>query len=166
MGRKIAIIADSHDHLNNLQKAVKIIKKEKVDRIIHLGDFVAPFTLPILKSVGIPLIGVFGNNDGEKRGLLKGVSGWGEIHQPPFSCEIEGRAILLSHSFLKVERVQKQKPETEFLFYGHTHIPTDEMQGKIRFINPGELCGYLYKKATFGIIDLPSGNYCIIELSK
>ena len=40
---KIAVISDSHDHKNNILKAVSIINEREVDALIHCGDYVAPF---------------------------------------------------------------------------------------------------------------------------
>ena len=40
---KIACISDSHDHMDNILKAVSIINEKKVSALIHCGDYVAPF---------------------------------------------------------------------------------------------------------------------------
>ena len=73
---KIGLISDTHDDINNVQKAIEIFKEEKVSLIIHAGDFIFPGVIDEFKKLkdelpGIRIIGVLGNNDGEKLGLLK-----------------------------------------------------------------------------------------------
>ena len=67
----VAVMSDSHDNIWNLQKALHIIKNERAGMIIHCGDFVAPFMLKELNAAGIPVHGVFGNNDGDQYLLTK-----------------------------------------------------------------------------------------------
>ncbi|MCJ7773383.1 MAG: metallophosphoesterase family protein, partial [Desulfobacterales bacterium] len=67
----IAVMSDSHDNIWNLRKALDIIKQEAAVMIIHCGDFVAPFMLKELDLAGIPVHGVFGNNDGDQYLLTK-----------------------------------------------------------------------------------------------
>jgi len=40
----IGIISDTHDHMDNIRKALKIFKEKNVKVILHAGDFVSPFT--------------------------------------------------------------------------------------------------------------------------
>lgn len=162
--KKIAVISDSHDDLFHLSKAVEIIKAEKADMIIHLGDFIAPFTLKTLKKAETPMLGVFGNNDGEKYGLMKGMEGWGEIHMPPYKFTIEGTNLLLCHSPMLAEEIKKDYPDIKLFLHGHTHIQKDEIEDSIRIINPGEVCGYLSNKSSFGFLTLPEFEYITIEI--
>ena len=67
----IAVMSDSHDNIWNLQKALGIVKEKGAGMIIHCGDFVAPFMLKELEETGIPVHGVFGNNDGDQYLLTK-----------------------------------------------------------------------------------------------
>jgi len=39
---KVGILSDSHDNLALLKQALDILEKEKVDLILHAGDYVAP----------------------------------------------------------------------------------------------------------------------------
>ena len=60
---KIAIISDTHDNIENTEKAIEIFKQKKVSSIIHCGDFCAPFMMIILDRAEIPIDCVFGNID-------------------------------------------------------------------------------------------------------
>ena len=76
---KIAIISDTHDNLPNIRKAVEIINDKDIDLVIHAGDYVSPFTAKEFKKLNCEMIGVFGNNDGDKAMLLRKFEGVAEI---------------------------------------------------------------------------------------
>ncbi|HIL72538.1 MAG TPA: metallophosphoesterase, partial [Verrucomicrobia bacterium] len=65
---KIAVLSDIHDHIWNLEKVANAIRG-KVDRIIYLGDFCAPFTAGLLAQIGVPVTSTLGNNDEDQIGL-------------------------------------------------------------------------------------------------
>ena len=67
----IGAISDTHDNLPNIEKAVKFFNDKKVNLVLHAGDYVAGFVVPKLKMLNCPLIGVFGNNDGDHELLKK-----------------------------------------------------------------------------------------------
>ncbi len=63
---KLGIISDTHDHLDHIRKAAEEFRKQEVDLVIHAGDYTSP---PAVKALeGLKTAGVFGNNDGEKKG--------------------------------------------------------------------------------------------------
>ena len=71
---KIGVFSDSHDHMDNIRKVVDIFLEQKVEKIVHCGDIIAPFmvrAMSELKGKAIEVIGVYGNNDGERLGLYK-----------------------------------------------------------------------------------------------
>jgi len=61
---KIGVISDSHNRLEYLKKAISTLKSEGISTPIHLGNYVSPITIPLLDIDKV--LGVFGNNDGEK----------------------------------------------------------------------------------------------------
>lgn len=68
---RVAIMSDSHDNIWNMRKAVEIVKGRQAGLLIHCGDFIAPFMLKELDLAGIPVHGVFGNNDGDQYTLTR-----------------------------------------------------------------------------------------------
>ena len=74
---KIGIISDSHDDVDNVNRAIGIFEKEKVKAVIHAGDIISP---PIIKEFkrltddGVEFFGIFGNNDGERKGWTTSIS--------------------------------------------------------------------------------------------
>ena len=67
----IGVIADTHDRLPMVDKAVKKLNEENVELVLHAGDYVAPFVIPKFQKLKAKLIGVFGNNDGDREFLKK-----------------------------------------------------------------------------------------------
>ena len=65
---KIGIISDSHDHLENISKSVQIFKNKNVEYVLHIGDYINPDSVRACKD--IKLVGIFGNNDGDKFRLI------------------------------------------------------------------------------------------------
>src|ERR671934_2734848 len=67
----LGIISDTHDDIENVRRAIEIFNAEKVEYVIHAGDYVFPGVILEFKKLNAKLIGVLGNNDGEKVHLLK-----------------------------------------------------------------------------------------------
>ena len=139
---RIAVISDSHDNLPNLKKALDFIKKEKIKIIIHCGDISTPETLEeIAKNFKGKIHYVFGNADKGK--FEEDKKEFGEI-------KIAGKKIAFCHFPEKAEELAKTG--YDIVFYGHTHKPWEEVIGKTRLVNPGNLTGLWYK-GTFAVYD-------------
>ena len=68
---KIGIISDTHDDVENVQRAIEMFNVERVQYVIHAGDYIFPGIVKEFEKLNSKLIGVLGNNDGEKVHLLK-----------------------------------------------------------------------------------------------
>jgi hypothetical protein len=149
---KIAIIADTHDNLRAVRYLVDFFNNNGVDFIIHAGDFVSPFVIEELGKLNGRLIGVFGNNDGDREALLKQAENFDlEIHTPPYQFEIGGRNFLLSHK-------PEDLPETidgvvDVIISGHTHEAKNRKTENHLEINPGEAGGWLSSTTHSIILD-------------
>ena len=140
---QIAVMSDSHDHLENLRKALSLIKAENVRQIIHCGDFVAPFVLKELQAAGIPVNGVFGNNDGDQflltraafnsEGLIRLDSLIGEI-------TIEDLRIAYTHQWPVAEGLAATG-KYHLVCFGHSHTFFKDQTGDTFILNPGEIMG-------------------------
>lgn len=144
---KIALVSDSHDNLNFIRKFVSDVKNKKIELIIHLGDIISPFSAGEFLKAEKKIIAIFGNNDGE----IKGLSSMLDIKPFPREIEINGKKIVLYHDPLFNE---ENLWDFDFLFYGHTHKKYFIKRGKTLIINPGELCGYLTSLSTYVTLDL------------
>ena len=155
---KVVIVSDSHDNVEKSRQFVKLAEKMDVECVVHCGDIISPFTAEIFRSLRIPLIVVFGNNDGEVPGLLKKFP---EIKKPPILVELDGKKTVVMHEPVIMEAVVG---EVDYVFYGHTHeVFVDRMKGTL-VVNPGELCGYLSGRSTFAILDTVTDEVVVEEI--
>ena len=152
---KIAVVSDSHDNLEKIEKFVNLVNEENVSLVIHCGDFISPFSVKVFtEKLKCDFVGVFGNNDGEIQGILK-VSG-GTIAKPPAVKVVDNLKIVFMHEPLFVEQIAKSG-DYDYVIYGHTHRVDVRTVGRARVLNPGELCGYLTGKSTYALIDTEEG---------
>ena len=156
----VGIMADSHDNMPAIKRAVEIFNQRKVDLVIHAGDLVAPFTARELKKLTCPLIITFGNNDGEIIGLTKVFKD--QIFQPPYQIEVNDKKVLILHDPMILDELQ-QNSTFDVIIYGHLH-KVDIRKGKPLIINPGECCGWLDDKRTIAIWDVKTDDVELIEI--
>ena len=160
---KIGIISDTHDRMDEIRKAFNVFKKLEIELIIHLGDYVAPFTAKPFVDSGINFLGIFGNNDGEKFGLIKAFSPAGKIHNPPFETTLDNKNFLLLHDPVTLEAYIKSQ-KYDYILYGHLHKKHNEVSGKTRILNPGEACGIISGSSSIAYIDTTKDIVEIIDL--
>jgi len=162
----IGIMADTHDRLPLIDKAVERMNREKVDLVIHAGDYIAPFVVQHFKPLKAKLIGVFGNNDGELRLLKEKFSEIGH--------EIRGRFAEVIVDGLRMAILHGDDEELlnslincggyNVVIHGHTHQSMIRRVGKTLVINPGEVCGYLTAKSTIAKLDTEKLQVEVITL--
>jgi hypothetical protein len=157
----IGIIADSHDHLDNLRKVVDIFHVRNVEHIIHAGDFTSPFTRRVLKHFKGEFTGIFGNNDGE-RVLIKKLY-QERVFTQPYLFSLHNRRIVVMHEPDVVDALA-DSGHFDLVVYGHTHEPVIKKVKDTLVVNPGEVCGWLYGKPSAAIVDLGTMEAEIVPL--
>ena len=139
----IAVMSDSHDNIWNLRKALTIIKKQNAKMIIHCGDFIAPFMLMELDQSGIPVHGVFGNNDGDKYLLTKlSLTSLTNItlYDPVGFVDIGGFKIGFTHQGIVGEGLAAGG-NFNIVCFGHSHEYFFKKIDRTILLNPGEIMG-------------------------
>lgn len=123
----IGLISDSHDHTPHIKQAVEIFKEREVDLVLHAGDFCSPFTVPPFE--GLPMRGVFGNNDGDHYLLMKKFRDIGAEHLGTFgNIEVSSRKIALYHGTdAPITDALEQCGNYDVVVSGHTHEKRAEM---------------------------------------
>ena len=159
---KIGELADTHDNLALLRKALETFKRAGVELVLHAGDFVSPFVAVPFQELGVRLIGVFGNNDGDKLYLRERFSGVGELHFGPHELELGGRKILLMHEPRALEALAASG-RYQLIIYGHTH-QVELNPGPPLLLNPGEGGGWLTGKPSCAVVDLEQLKAQILAL--
>lgn len=163
----IGLIADTHDNLPTVDRAVRRLNEENVELVLHAGDYVAGFVIPRFKELKAKLIGVFGNNDGDHELLRKRFNENKRLKLRGNFAKItaDGLKIALLHGG-DVELLEAYINQESFdvVVHGHTHIPEIRRKGKTLIVNPGEVCGYLTGKSTLALLDTVKREARIIEL--
>lgn len=156
---KIAIVSDTHDNMDNLKKVLDYLAKNKIKKIIYLGDICQEETLEyLLRKFNGEIYVVLGNAETfQIKNLklkVKNNKSNLKICNQMGIFEIDKIKIGFAHSPKYIQKLIKDKPE--YIFYGHTHKPwveAKEYRGKKMIIaNPGNLLGQPYQ-ATFAILD-------------
>ena len=166
----LAVISDTHDHRDNILKAVSIMNERNVDALIHCGDFVAPFVKRwfdgLNGNIKKNFYGVFGNNDGEKLFLKQNLGQICNLVGFEFIKEFAGKKVFAAHMpTQETLNALANSGKFDIVLSGHTHgIVNEKYDNGVLVINPGEACGYLTDKATFAIIDTDRMEAEIIEL--
>ncbi|SDO61840.1 hypothetical protein SAMN04487848_1734 [Microbacterium sp. ru370.1] len=133
MPTRLLLLADTHvpKRARSLPAAVRRAASG-VDLIVHAGDWVQESVLDELSAIG-PVLGVWGNNDGDDlRARLPEVA----------RAEIDGVRLAVVHetgpATGRENRMDAAFPEADVLVFGHSHIPWDsETPAGLRLLNPG-----------------------------
>jgi putative phosphoesterase len=163
---KVGIISDTHDRLPLIENAVERLNEKAVGLVLHMGDYISAFAVQRLKPLKAHLVGVFGNNDGDKELLKKRFA--------ELDAEIRGRFAEIEIDGLKIAMLHGEDEELlhslintggyDVIVHGHTHEATIYKQGRTLVINPGEVCGYLSENSTIAILDTETLDAEILQL--
>lgn len=128
---KIALVSDTHHVMPAVEKACRIIEKEKPDMIIHLGDVTEDAEV-MEALLGREVRKVPGNCDYA-------------IHDPQeLLIRTDHMTLLALHghaqgvkSTLGILARHAKEKGAQVAFYGHTHIADESMVDGVRLFNPG-----------------------------
>ncbi|KYK37993.1 MAG: metallophosphoesterase [Theionarchaea archaeon] len=160
----VGIIADTHDRLNAVKKGCLLFKEKDITVVLHAGDFISPFVVPLLE--GFEVYGAFGNNDGEKKGLLTKFGDIGATITEYF-CEVrvDDLNIAITHGHIpSLLTLLTNSQLYDLIICGHTHQP-EIRYGNPIVINPGECCGYLSNRSTVAVFDTQKKKGEIVEIN-
>ncbi|MCQ2515799.1 MAG: metallophosphoesterase [Saccharofermentans sp.] len=138
---KVLITSDSH---GNTDLLLSIIKEEKPDFFIHLGDIEDDISL-VEKELGVPrtpCVFIKGNCDYSSQGELKNNAVF-RLGGHKFYC-CHGHLEHVNYS-LNSLLLSAAKKECDIALYGHTHVPHDEFLmvpfdgSMVHIINPGSV---------------------------
>lgn len=139
---RIGLMADTHDNLDAIRYLIAYFHQQQINTVLHAGDFISPFTIPELGRFEGRVIGVFGNNDGDRETLeQKAEQTPVEIHNAPFQFDLESNRFLISH---RPEDLPDPLPgDVDVVVHGHTHERREARTPEYMILNPGEAGGWL-----------------------
>ena len=161
----IGLISDTHDNVPMIKRAVGRLKEERVKLVLHAGDYISLFTAKPYAELGVPMIGVFGNNCAETEELKKVYATVGANLRGYFA-EVEegGLKIALTHGHIKSEMDRAMSGEYDVVVRGHSHRASVRDENGVLVINPGEVCGYVSGSNTVAFLDTNKRFAWISEL--
>ncbi len=161
---KIGLIADTHDHIAHIRKAIDIFNREDVELVLHCGDFIAPFAVRPFAELKMKMIACYGNNDGEKIHLQHTFENLGlEIHNRNHSISFQDKYIFMMHEPDHPD-IFAASGKFDLVCFGHTHKSDIHKINDVLVVNPGEACGWLTGSATITIVDLKTNKAQLIDL--
>ena len=160
---KLGVMADSHDNVPMVRRAVEVFRQHGVDLVIHAGDFVAPFAVAPLAELTCPVKAVLGNNDGERLGLEKRFEAMGaELAPHLLDTELGGRRIAAVH-YPELADALADGERYDLVIYGHTHEIDVRAEGAL-VLNPGETGGWRTERSTVAVVELADLAIEILDL--
>ncbi len=160
---RIAILSDTHDHLELVRQA--LAHAQGCGALLFCGDLCAPFTLrEIATGFAGPVHTVLGNNDGDPLLMTRVAAAAGNVtlHGPYAEVELGGRPIAMVHYPLLAEGLAAMG-RYDLVCHGHDHQARMLHIGNTLLMNPGEVMGWK-GRSTMGIYDTASGEGEIVEL--
>lgn len=139
---KLGILSDTHDQVQRIERAIALFNRERVAKVYHLGDWCSPFSVQLFEESQCPVIGIFGNNDGDLYKMVVRKPSNVDLQDRFFVDTVNGKRIALIHGDPKeVAHDLFQSKQYDILLYGHTHVAKIERNEKTLLINPGNLIG-------------------------
>lgn len=161
---RVGVLADTHDRVPAIAELVQRLVEGGASLLMHAGDHCSPFSLVPVNDANIPMLGVFGRNDGDPEGLAAvAAQGVGtELYESPHSFEVGGKQILIVHDLADINT--RSIEQHQFVIHGSTHQVEMKTRGETLMLNPGEACGWLYGACTAALLDLETKEVEIIKL--
>lgn len=161
----IGAMADSHDRLDAVDKAISFFNSQEITDVLHAGDLVSPFVVPLFSKLKAKLHFVWGNNEGDHDFVKVRFANIGVTPLGDFAAlQLDGKKIALLHGIH--EEIVDSLVESgcyDLVVRGHNH-KAEITEGETLVVNPGEVCGYLTGRQTVALIDLQEMHAHIVEL--
>tara|TARA_B100000963_G_scaffold361806_1_gene399833 strand:- start:41236 stop:41727 length:492 start_codon:yes stop_codon:yes gene_type:complete len=152
---RIGVVSDTHNNLKNIDKIISLFNKEDISFVIHTGDITNASALEKFTQLNSKLIGVYGNNDRNEKGLKEVAKKYNfQFQEPPKLLSLCKKNIAIFHEPELIEDFLLKKEKIDIVIHGHTHRFRQEVKSDVLFFNPGESAGWLEGSNAIGVIDL------------
>jgi putative phosphoesterase len=144
---KIGVISDTHDRTAVADAALQRFHDERVDLVIHCGDWKTVSSAEqfavTAHRLGLPVQGVLGNNDHEVEAFLQAgrdAPGSFELHTGVLELTLDSLHVAAYHGHHRptLNRLT-QDTMIDVLLLGHTHKPLITPQSGRLTVNPGSV---------------------------
>lgn len=153
---RIGVVSDTHDRLEAVAEAIRLLVDARVELILHCGDIETPDTVACFKAV--PTHFVYGNWDKDKPKLAAAIKAIGGTAHDSFGAiELCGKRVAWVHSHERHQLYQLEHCDYfDYVFYGHTHVREQHRTGKTLVANPGAL--FRANPKTCVVLDVVTGE--------
>ena len=163
---KLGILSDTHNHTQNLQRAISVFRSRTVTTLIHCGDMTSPNTAVLLKNFRvITVTGNMDRNTGRLESTLKKLNPENSL-SATFRGKIAGVTVAATHSHRGNVPDLVANGRYTFIFHGHTHRRRDEQVNNTRIINPGALGGTRHEPRSICIVNLATNHVEFIQIAE
>lgn len=149
---KILVLSDTHGYLDECHQLKK--KIDKIDMIIHLGDY-SQDVADVKKIFNVDILNVRGNCDPSDK-----------KSKDEMIVTLEGKKFFLTHGHMYgVKRnlngifYRAKELEVDLVMFGHSHVPVSTTYDDILLFNPGSISmprgG---SKNSYGIIEIKDNS--------
>lgn len=163
----IGIISDTHDRLDNIEKALKYINEQKAEVLIHAGDLAHSETLDLIcKKFHGEIHYMLANADidlDEIKSLEK-IFPLLKVHKQVAELKIGGLKIAATHK-PKDAKLLAANGKYDLVIHGHDHKPWQSFAGRCEILNPGNLADTRYP-ATFALYDTETRKAKLIAIQR
>ena len=151
----VGVVSDTHNNTKNIENIIDIFNKEKVDVVIHTGDISNPRSLTRFSKLNCSMLGVFGNNDRNEKGLDEICRKFNfDLKDPPYLISLNNKKIVIFHEPDPISSFLEINKDIDLVLHGHTHRYRKEVINEVVYFNPGESAGLIKGKNALGIVDL------------
>lgn len=161
---RIALVSDTHNDQNRIKQALARLQQEQITTVLHAGDVTSARTLRLFAAFDVWV--ARGNMDhdpalGATVQELYGPQRLAAIHK----LTLDGHTLALVHNGESAAaRELIRSRDFDYVIHGHSHHPRDEPFSGTRVINPGALGNTRWRRPSFAILDLATGDLSWVKL--
>jgi len=150
--RLLGLLSDTHGQVKAAAAGIATLRAAGAQFLIHCGDVGGENIFDLM--AGIPSAFVWGNNDFDRESLKNYASHLGiQCGDEFLPLRFGEKKVAVTHGDNPaLIRQVAAGTDYQYLFVGHSHIPVDEIVGKVRIVNPGAL--HRAAKKTVAVVDL------------
>lgn len=163
---RIAVVSDTHNNRTYSARAVEIIARRGIGRVIHCGDVTSgDYLLEVFSEFELHV--VLGNIDRDPADIRTALRGLpeGSTVDDVYETTVDGVALAACHGHTRTRTDLIERGTFGFVFHGHSHRRRDERHGPTRVVNPGSLGGLKRETRSFCIVDPARDEVEFIELA-
>ena len=164
----IGIMSDSHDNIQGVKDGLRIFRDRRAKMVLHAGDMIGSGNCYSFDGCGMDVKLVYGNNDGDRVGLMRDFGRVGCEYLGDFGeIEADGLKIAMLHGTDEpLVKAVLSSQAYDVVVRGHNHRAEATQHGKTLLVNPGEIWGHFTGMRSVAVMDTSNLNVEIVEIGR